>query len=1228
MSLINEQQKKNASVKEPTIKAPKQASVPKQAPVSPVEGLTSDILGQEQQIVEKSPAIEPTPEVSTTADFSVEAPSLDFMPIAPVEIQQKPEPQILPTTPIWQDTSELLGNGASLKPEVTASMLPSFSVQIPDNSSTINQAFYSNNRATNDLNVQAQREAYVAAQQAQALTQKRGALPNTPDATKKWYSAPLGFMSDVLFGNERARKQSEAGVPDISTGSFGRAGAGVGGGINYLLGTIPNLFVGAVGEVNKATANSLQALGVDKNTAEGFARNGFLQFLPKTGATGGVVNELRNFRPSEILNFNFDEANKRNLIVDAVAGDPLTDVNEPDASVKYGRIYTRSQRKPGSSATSDPLGFALQIGTYILNPGEIPGDELVSLGISRLFNIIKKPGAKVAEEVVQQATKPVPDIGFNPSATPTPQQAQALKPATPRLNAGEPGGAIEFTAPNAPDLNPPRLDYGEAKIERTVNPSLPTGANPQLVPRAYTGDKTVVREALPPVFNPDDIPSLAPSLLPHNTPAKLALELGLGQPGLRIEKPGALALRTFEDVLGNIAEVKPELLEGFTGKNWSDLKFYLSDKVDDIGEFSAVGEPLPRKVSMRRIREENEEYWKTYDIMTYRPDLFATVESKARKTLGDGVEIETKDFGTHTVSYGKNTYAPPDAFKAVEDSEALFKDLGISLPEKTDVTFVDDFNTGGFWHDLDKRMTVSTASGSYDEIKLLYIHESTHKLDLYLRGLGRQGRDILDEFNASPVLKGYYPSQYASRRRFNKEEIFAEAFANVLTNRPKFEANYPQFVELVDNTIAKIKTLLDIKAKNTISTDDLLTSAEELALHKATLDVPLQKLSELFDETVDFGRKNIDETLADVINPTVAKKSVDNGGLLKFVPQIFNNAVEGELWKAADYDSLVDFYKRQGLKFDDVLPELIQNNNTYIENASRVNPRVLPSPALTTIDAPIYHGTALDNWQPPNNLYANGSRGELGHGTYFALDKNVATDYARARVGENVSPKTMDYDLNPTVAETKPSFVATLDARTPDNQLKQAFAELPEAIEREFTRAFNKKKKPLSLLQMRELMEESIVKSGVEPTEELLTQVDADISKNLRSMGYDSIVDKESGFALSLDNSKLSAPVLENVLKPSTMEAAVARYNADSIAAKHYPGLLTTDANLRDSTYKVLDQTREAVDRKLAETQDAIIQRGIEKRESVLPDPTPTNTRPTSFVNAVDELTVEDICTL
>jgi hypothetical protein len=123
----------------------------------------------------------------------------------------------------------------------------------------------------------------------------------------------------------------------------------------------------------------------------------------------------------------------------------------------------------------------------------------------------------------------------------------------------------------------------------------------------------------------------------------------------------------------------------------------------------------------------------------------------------------------------------------------------------------------------------------------------------------------------------------------------------------------------------------------------------------------------------------------------------------------------------------------------------------------------------------------------------------------------------------------------------------------------------------------------------------------------------------MRALGYDSVYDAKSGFLLSLDNTKVRVAKATKLPTPDAIISAQARYNADAETASHYPKLLTSDANLRDSAYKVLSQVSASTDAKLSEVQQRLID-GIKPQKSVLPEVSTPSRKPETFIDVMEEL--------
>lgn len=289
-------------------------------------------------------------------------------------------------------------------------------------------------------------------------------------------------------------------------------------------------------------------------------------------------------------------------------------------------------------------------------------------------------------------------------------------------------------------------------------------------------------------------------------------------------------------------------------------------------------------------------------------------------------------------------------------------------------------------------------------------------------------------------------------------------------------------------------------------------------------------------------------------------------------------------------------------------------------------------PFTTKMPDDVFHGTALKDWEPTYNIKVNGSRGELGSGLYLIDKAKQAENYARARISENVSAGALEKDISPAVYQLTQTFDNTFNARSsiPSNSpvfvdLMQGFPNRLEGIVRQSLQRDAK----TTYVGFFNKVEASLVKAGLDPTEETLKEINGIVSDNLRRLGYDSVYDSKSGFALVLDETKVkTSDRFDLPAAERPIDSAVARYNADAQAAKYYPERLTTDANLRDSAYKVQSQLSDTLDTKLKKIQDEIIKRGVDPRPNVLPARESTNKAPATLEEAFEKLNDTDICNL
>lgn len=405
--------------------------------------------------------------------------------------------------------------------------------------------------------------------------------------------------------------------------------------------------------------------------------------------------------------------------------------------------------------------------------------------------------------------------------------------------------------------------------------------------------------------------------------------------------------------------------------------------------------------------------------------------------------------------------------------------------------------------------------------------------------------------------------------------------------------------------------------------EQLEQAAEQLASHKAVVQAPLQQLDDVFDTTVDFGRKQTDELPYVKMSADDVYEVLENSGKLNMPQEVklllakkYGDDIAEALFDS-DFYNLGDLLNTKGIELEQFIQDASAINNGIVGGkvqAAKVSAptetraaTIEPKPLANTIKMPakVLHGTALANWSPDYNIRINGSRGELGTGLYVTNRQTVANDYAQAFISENASPGANANDIAPSVYELSNTFENTFSARgklgSSSPTIKALISSLPEQLQEPVRKSLTRDS-TTSYVGFLNKVEASLVRSGLSPDESTLKSIGVGISDKLRELGYDSVYDSKSGFGLVLDETKVSVSKSKPVSKASSpTQAALARYNADAYAAKFYQERLTTDANLRDSAYKLLSQVESTIDDKLQEIQQEIIKRGLDKQESILP---------------------------
>jgi hypothetical protein len=402
--------------------------------------------------------------------------------------------------------------------------------------------------------------------------------------------------------------------------------------------------------------------------------------------------------------------------------------------------------------------------------------------------------------------------------------------------------------------------------------------------------------------------------------------------------------------------------------------------------------------------------------------------------------------------------------------------------------------------------------------------------------------------------------------------------------------------------------------------DDLTEQSADLAAQRSVLDSALEALEKVFDTTVDVGRRAVDDVPFKELTTDDVFRALGDGTPLRLTANAFENMPQAVIRALAENDTdAIAKLINDGDIDDQVIETFVNNINEAIRPPSAIKVITEAAPATEfLIEAPaaVYHGTALKQWTPDYNVREFGSRGELGSGTYTTIDSYEAGYYARAAVGENVSVEVKYDPIEPQVFELDTSgYKATLDAnaslRKNKALVRSIVDSLPAQVREPIAALFTPRSAPTLVQVMSKL--ESVAAKVYDSTEGGLKQVNQALSEGLRKSGYDSVFDKKTGWFMSLNNAKFRVKTQVPVPVPkSPMEAAVARYNADTTAAAKYPDHITSDANLRDSAYKVIDQARVEVD----EWMEAV------QREAVTRI---SNEEPKPVVKVVEEAPVPEV---
>jgi len=1247
MSLINDKQRDNAQQKKPTAK-PIKVSSPQQLEVGTVgtgnEFQPAGDLGAAPELQEPSFVQEQQPSappVESAADFNLTQPvtSKAFVPQNPLES--------VGSTPI--NVWEKLADGQSpYSPEILSTRKPTVydSSTVTSDAAALNRVGFASVRGSLQTYDKRKQEAAQAEQAYQQRLNTRSENVNIPRQSQPWGGMVGQAFNDLLFGSKQAQEEAEKqGVVNPFRLQYGRQGAGVGGWLKYVLGTPLNASIGAVADLNQATVNVLKTAGVSDEAAKRFATGGVLGLAMDATLGKKKTDEVfKAIRPQQ----DWSKTQGRSALLDAIThGEQYGDINDPKGNSK-GVFYRaarprRSQQETeaarlgkadvfnvggiGQAIKDDPVGAGYEILVNVLDPAGNKLGDLVMEGMRGLSRTSKVAGnttkaetAAVKKAQQQQLLLPPGKVKSIPvddqlrelfgNKIPKPPAPQALiapaqelpklpystpKEGFPRINLGEgiPVTGTRVITPDAGKLPASATSAGATRRTPHKFISFPSDAE----------ELSKVERQLDPwsassVDADSTIPTTHRTAATENEPVRMGATLeNAAESGLPKLKPGAF---------------QPENIEDF----WLN---------DSVGVIDAKFEPIttaaanPTKVP----RVYNGDFRVTQKALP--PALDNVGKLAFEDVVGTPSEVALK------VGIGKPSSEPikfADEIN-IQGVDAPIVDEPPSAPEapatkptkqpervewKTredqplnKITWVKDGLSNGSVRRIDPQ-----------KLDKLWTFDRVEKQGI--GGIGNRYEEATRFLQKNNVEGGTGIKMPEIVVRSDGSVNFVDGRHRFATLRDLGFTEIPVVVRgakyLPDEVRTLTKAASEITPKATV--DTLEQAAEQLAMHKAVIQAPLQQLDNLFDTVVDFGRRQIDEMPFSEMTPDGIYDALVNQAKLnlpKLAEKVIAKNYGDDIAQAlvhADYHTLEDLLSKGSVDLQKFVSDVSEINNGLV-NAK------IPGQALVgkiegnkvslanTIKFPskVLHGTALADWSPNYSLRVSGSRGELGSGLYVTNRMSVAEDYAGSILSENVNPGANVKDIAPSVYELTHNLGSTFSARgklAPSSPLvKSIVSSLPEKIQDNVRISINRDKST-SLVGILNKAEAALVRSSIEPTEQVLKDLSSNVSEALRQLGYDSVYDSKSGFGLVLDESKIKINKSKPVSKPtSATQAALARYNADAYAAKFYPERLTTDANLRDSAYKLLSQMEDKVDGKLAEVQQEIIKRGLDKQQTVLP---------------------------
>lgn len=1109
-------------------------------------------------------------------------------------------------TSIWQDIATDYGVDKLNAPEILNAKIPTVYQTLPGQDSY--RAHQLGNAAINATDARYRQEAENEAARQQERLAQLGRTPNTPQEDRR--GSTFGkLFNDLLFGSKKAQEEAHSGRFNPLRLQYGQQGAGVGGWLKYVLGMTENLPIAVNVEGAKLVSSALTRLGVPEAEARKFTEAGVLGYLPD------VIN------PRTYFGFDWEKAWRTNQVLDALVGAPTGDTNDQEGNNK-GVLFSR-QRRDGEMtgnvfvdysriAAQDPVGTAREVILNVFNPIDNPIGDAVGAGIrflipKRATRTLGNAASQTVEakvEAAQAAARALPPGKAAPGIPVETQLREAFgqQAAEAGRRAMQPQRAIG-AAPDLPRLPP----VAEGSVEFAAD--VPLNVRPQA-----EGD--ILGRIVPDPPQPVQLkPRLEDDILrqqPFSADAPISVK-GTPEADILNRIPGEV------DAPANIRmSVEQQVLESLRS---APDPFDVDAPVNLRMPQQSVEIEVPPPITLKpRLKD---------DLIRNLP---ATQPTKAPRILE----------GTNSVT--QRALPPAIDIEAVKvpGSERIILDtpdgaalqIGIGKPSDVPIEIAED----GFAIRVGNRdIKVTPHPLARGKMEVLDIDELAAKVDNFVQpdgtnAIGNRLADVDDFLKNSDevfapeiyirkdgkVIIGDGRHRLAVMRQqgikqvpvmvFTEADELAEAAADVADEFVP-DSVMESVAKAADDLMAKAR---ELAAADSRRMDDLLARAREFAAQKAVIEAPLKQLDEIFDTVVDFGRRTVDDIPYQGMTPETVMDAFISGNRVDIPPAGLRQLNKmypgvGDILKNNDTRALGDYVSRHWIDPQRFAVDVSDAANDALK--VRPNPdamaKVVDPRQTVLVPSEVYHGTALSNWSPDYNVSLYGTRGELGTGLYMTTKPLQAEKYAKAMTSENISAAVADRSIQPGVYKLRHSLTNVLDARRAIPSGSPEVSAILEGLPDELVRAVKKsvqRDKTTTYNSILTKVEANLVRAKMEPTEETLKNTFDTISDNLRRLGFDGVYDEKSGFMMALDTTKISKDGFKSVSPPRTpLQAAVNRYNNDAYAAKFYQERLTTDANLRDSAYKVLSQLDANVDKKLKAVQTEIINRGLDARESVLP---------------------------